>query len=284
MELLSSLAAQTSMALADIEARQHDASLKEAFDNQRALLPQQLPQPEAYSIAGAWHPALTVGGDYYDAWWLSTDAIALCVADVAGKGLAASLVMANLQATVKALAGPDVSPADLCTRVNETLASNLRKGRFVTLFYGVLRLSSGDLRYANAGHNPPILVTGSSVHELALGDPGLGMLRTHRYRDAQVQLGPDARLLLFTDGVTEGRSPDGEDFGMARLLDLVDRPHASAGELRDDVLSAIASFTQGQFDDDVTLLAVVRRQGDHPSFQTQKIRLPANGTPGGLAP
>lgn len=276
MEILSSLAAQTSMALADIGARQHDASLKEAFDNQRALLPQQLPQPDLYSIAGAWHPALTVGGDYYDAWWLSTDAIALCVADVAGKGLAASLVMANLQATVKALAGPDVSPATLCTRVNETLASNLRKGRFVTFFYGVLKLSTGELRYANAGHNPPVLATGTSVHELALGDPGLGLLRTHTYRDAHVHLGPDARLLLFTDGVTEGRSPDGEDFGMARLLDLVDRPHKTAGELRDDVLSAIAAWTQGQFDDDVTLLAVVRREStvNQAFFQTQKIRLP----------
>lgn len=276
MELLSSLAAQTSMALADIEARQHDALLEEAFDNQRALLPQQLPQPEAFSIAGAWHPALTVGGDYYDAWWLSTDAIALCIADVAGKGLAASLVMANLQATVKALAGADVSPAEVCTRVNETLASNLRKGRFVTLFYGVLRLSTRELRYANAGHNPPVLASDGSVHELAIGDPGLGLLRTHAYRDAAVRLGMDARLLLFTDGVTEGRSPDGEDFGMARLLDLVDRPHSSAGQLRDDVLSAIAAWTQGQFDDDVTLLAVVHRQEDHPHFQSQKIRLPGS--------
>ena len=278
LELLASLAAQTSMALADIEARQHDASLREAFDNQRALLPQQLPQPETFSIAGAWHPALTVGGDYYDAWWVSEDAVALCVADVAGKGLAASLVMANLQATVKALAGPDVGPADLCTRVNESLAANLRRGRFVTFFYGVLRLSTGELRYANAGHNPPVLVAGGHVHMLALGDPGLGLLRQHRYRDAAVTLDADARLLLFTDGVTEGRSPDGEDFGMSRLVDLVDRPHLTAGALRDDVLSAIASFTQGQFDDDVTLLAVVRRQGPHgDAFQTQKIRLPNMG-------
>ena len=274
MEILSSLAAQTSMAIADMEARQHDASMKEAFDNQRALLPQQLPQPDAFSIAGAWHPALAVGGDYYDAWWLSTDAIAICVADVAGKGLAASLVMANLQATVKALAGPEVSPADLCSRVNETLASNLRKGRFVTFFYGVLRLPTGELRYANAGHNPPVLTSDGAAHELALGDPGLGLLRTHRYRDASVLLGSDARLLLYTDGVTEGRSPDGEDFGVARLLDLVDRPHSTAGQLRDDVLSAIAAWTQGQFDDDVTLLAIVRRDGTQSMFQSQKIRLP----------
>ena len=78
--------------------------------------------------------------------------------------------------------------------------------------------------------------------------------------------------------VAEGRSPDGEDFGMSRLVDLVDRPHLTAGALRDDVLSAIASFTQGQFDDDVTLLAVVRRQGPHgDAFQTQKIRLPNMG-------
>lgn len=274
MEVLSSLAAQTSMVLADMEARQHGASMKEAFDNQRALLPQQLPQPDAWSLAGAWHPALAVGGDYYDAWRLSDDAIAVCVADVAGKGLAASLVMANLQATVKALAGPDVSPADLCTRVNETLASNLRRGRFVTFFYGVLRISTGDLRYANAGHNPPVLATEGVVHELGLGDPGLGLLRRHHYRDAHVRLGNDARLLLYTDGVTDGHSPDGEDFGMGRLLDLVDRPHTSAGQLRDDVLSAIAAWTQGQFDDDVTLLAVVARQGQPAHFQSQKIRLP----------
>jgi len=264
MEILASLAAQTSMALADIEARAHDASMKEAFDNQRALLPQQLPQPDAFSIAGAWHPALALGGDYYDAWWLSTDAIAICVADVSGKGLAASLVMANLQATVKALAGPDVSPADVCTRVNETLAANLRRGRFVTFFYGVLRLTTSELRYANAGHNPPVLTSDGAAHELGLGDPGLGLLRTHRYRDATVRLGADARLLLYTDGVTEGRSPDGEDFGMSRLLELVDRPHPDAGAMRDDVLSSIAAWTQGQFDDDVTLLAVVRRRTTHP--------------------
>ncbi len=276
MEVLASLAAQTSMALADIEARAHDASMKEAFDNQRALLPQQLPQHEAFSVAGAWHPALTVGGDYYDAWWLSTDAIAICIADVAGKGLAASLVMANLQATVKALAGTDVSPADVCTRVNATLASNLRRGRFVTFFYGVLRLSTGELRYANAGHNPPVLTSEGAAHELGLGDPGLGLLRTHRYRDATVQLGADARLLLYTDGVTEGRSPDGEDFGMARLLALVDRPHANAGEMRDHVLSSIAAFTQGQFDDDVTLLAVVRRQGTLTVPGVQPPRPPAD--------
>ncbi len=275
VEVLSSLAAQTSMAIADIEARHHESSLREAFDNQRALLPQQLPQPEMFSIAGAWHPALTVGGDYYDAWWLSHDAVAVCVADVAGKGLAASLVMANLQATVKALAGPDVSPADLCTRVNETLATNLRRGRFVTFFYGVLRLSSGELHYANAGHNPPLLVSAGQAQELGLGDPGLGLLRTHRYGDSVVRLGLDARLLLFTDGVTEGRSPEGDDFGMRRLREIVARPHATAGALRDDVLSAIAAWTQGRFDDDVTLLAVVRRQGTPDDvFQSQKIRLP----------
>ncbi len=278
IEVLSSLAAQTSMAIGDIEARLHESSLREAFDNQRALLPQQLPQPDTFSVAGAWHPALTVGGDYYDAWWLSHDAIAVCVADVAGKGLAASLVMANLQATVKALSGPDVSPADLCTRVNDTLATNLRRGRFVTFFYAVLHLSSGELHYANAGHNPPLLFSGGRTQELGLGDPGLGLLRTHRYGDRLVRLDQDARLLLFTDGVTEGRSPDGEDFGMKRLGEIVARRHATAGALRDDVLSAIAAWTQGRFDDDVTLLAIVRRQGlPDDVFQSQNIRLPVTG-------
>ncbi|HTV03681.1 MAG TPA: PP2C family protein-serine/threonine phosphatase, partial [Luteitalea sp.] len=175
--------------------------------------------------------------------------------------------------TVKALAGPDVSAADLCTRVNETLASNLRRGRFVTFFYGVLRLSTGEFRYANAGHNPPVLVQGGRVEELALGDPGLGLLRTHTYRDRTVHLDADARLLLFTDGVTEGRSPDGEDYGLTRLAEVVGRPHATAGSLRDDVLSAIAAWTQGQFDDDVTLLAIVSKPESLDAlFQSQRIR------------
>ena len=278
MEILSSLAAQTSMALADIEARLHDASLKEAFDNQRALLPQQLPQPEAFSIAGAWHPALTVGGDYYDAWWLSTDAIAICVADVAGKGLAASLVMANLQATVKALAGPDVSPADLCTRVNETLAANLRKGRFVTFFYGVLRLSTGELRYANAGHNPPVLASGRVVHELGLGDPGLGLLRTHPYRDAVVRLGRGcaaAALHRWRHGGAESRRRGLRHGAVAR-------PRGSPAHQRRRSCATTCSrrSPRGRRASSTTTSRCSRWSAARAPtrlFQTQKIRLPGLG-------
>lgn len=259
LELLSSIAAQTSMAIGGLQTRLRDASLREAFDNQQALLPQQVPQPRGYSLAGAWHPALAVGGDYYDAWWLSEDALAVCIADVSGKGLPASLVMANLQATVKALARPDVSPAALCTRVNQTMAANLRRNRFVTFFFGILWAEQHRFTFANAGHNPPLLVLPQVTRELGLGDPALGLRRQHDYRDAEVQLEPGTRLLLFTDGITEGRSPAGEEFGAGQLTALVARPHPTAPALRDDVLSAIAAWTQGQFDDDVTLLAVVRQ-------------------------
>jgi len=115
--------------------------------------------------------------------------------------------MANLQATVKAIATADVRPGDVCTRVNQTLAANLRRGRFVTFFYGVLRLSAGELRYANAGHNPPLLITDGQVRELGLGDPGLGLLRNHRYSDAVAPMGDDARLLLYTDGAPRATVP-----------------------------------------------------------------------------
>lgn len=259
LELLSSLAAQTSMAISGLQTRVRDASLREAFDNQQAMLPQKVPQPEGYSLAGAWHPALTVGGDYYDAWWLSNDALAVCIADVSGKGLPASLVMANLQATVKALASPDVSPAALCTRVNQTMAANLRRGRFVTFFVGVLWPAQHRFTFANAGHNPPVLVLPSGeVLELGLGDPALSLLRDHTYRDAEVTLVPGARLLLYTDGITEGRSPEGEEFGMDRLEAIVSMAQPDAAALRDDLLSSIAAWTQGRFDDDVTMLAIVR--------------------------
>ncbi len=258
-ELLSSIAAQTSMAISGLQTRVRDASLREAFDNQQAMLPQQVPQPPGYSLAGAWHPALAVGGDYYDAWWLADDALAVCIADVSGKGLPASLVMANLQATVKALAGPDVTPAALCTRVNETMAANLRRSRFITFFFGILWVNQHRFTFVNAGHNPPVLALPATVLELGLGEPALGLRRTHAYRDAEVVLEPGTRLLLYTDGVTEGRTPDGEEFGAERLADLVAREHRSAPVLRDDVLSAIASWTQGRFDDDVTMLAIVRQ-------------------------
>lgn len=260
IELLSSIAAQTSMAISGLQTRVRDASLREAFDNQQAMLPQQVPQPTGYSLAGAWHPALAVGGDYYDAWWLTDDAVAVCIADVSGKGLPASLVMANLQATVKALAAPDVTPAALCTRVNQTMAANLRRGRFVTFFFGILWTSQHRFAFANAGHNPPLLVLPTVTRELGLGDPALGLRRSHDYRDAEVSLEPGTQLLLFTDGITEGRSPEGEEFGTDRLQAIVARAHGAAPALRDDVLSAIAAWTQGRFDDDVTMLAVVRQR------------------------
>lgn len=260
LELLSSIAAQTSMAISGLQTRVRDASLREAFDNQQAMLPQQVPQPPGYSLAGAWHPALAVGGDYYDAWWLAEDALAVCIADVSGKGLPASLVMANLQATVKALASPDVTPAALCTRVNQTMAANLRRGRFVTFFFGILWTAQHRFTFANAGHNPPLLVLPARSRELGLGDPALGLRRTHDYRDAEVFLEPGSQLLLFTDGITEGRSPGGEEFGTERLEAIVARAHRTAPALRDDVLSAIAAWTQGRFDDDVTMLAVVRQR------------------------
>lgn len=259
LELMSSIAAQSSMAIGGLQTRVRDASMREALDNQQALLPQEVPQPPGYSLAGAWHPALAVGGDYYDAWWLSEEALAVCIADVSGKGLPASLVMANLQATVKALAHPDVSPAALCTRVNQTLAANLRRGRFVTFFFGILWTTQHRFAFANAGHNPPVLVLPEVTRELGLGDPALGLRRSHDYRDAEIRFVPGARLLLFTDGITEGRSPAGEEYGAERLATLVARAPLSAPLLRDDVLSAIATWTQGQFDDDVTLLAIVRQ-------------------------
>ncbi len=259
LELLSSLAAQSSMAIGGLQTRVRDASMREAFDSQQALLPQELPQPPGYSLAGAWHPALAVGGDYYDAWWLSDDALAVCIADVSGKGLPASLVMANLQATVKALAHPQVSPAALCTRVNQTMAANLRRGRFVTFFFGILWTAQHRFTFANAGHNPPILVLPDVTRELGLGDPALNLRRSHDYRDAEIAFEPGTQLLLYTDGISEGRSPAGEEFGTDRLTTLLAGAHRSAPALRDDVLSAIAGWTQGQFDDDVTMLAIVRQ-------------------------
>ena len=135
-----------------------EQDLERALEIQRALLPKEIAQVPGFEVVAAWEPARVVGGDYYDVIRLSDGKIAICIADVVGKGISAALLMANVQATVRAYAADPASASWLCRRVNEVLCSNIAADKFVTLFYGILDSRARTLQYSNAGHLPPLLV------------------------------------------------------------------------------------------------------------------------------
>src|SRR5262249_35273811 len=140
-------------------SRQRQQELSDARAIQERLIPESIPQLPGYSLSSAWDPARTVGGDYYDVLSFEEDTIAMCSGDVSGKGMSAALLMSNVQAAFRALASRHEPPADICSRLNTAIASSTRQDRFITFFYCVLEGSTGKLTYANAGHNPPVLIT-----------------------------------------------------------------------------------------------------------------------------
>jgi sigma-B regulation protein RsbU (phosphoserine phosphatase) len=239
-----------------VQAREQE--LERAREIQEELLPKELPQIEGFSLAGAWQPASRVSGDYYDVVRLGDGALGLCIADVVGKGIGAALLMSNLQATVKAFATPETSPADLCGEINRVISGHVAKGKFITFFYGLLEPGVGSLRYCCAGHNPPVVVrSDGSVLRLETGGPVLGVFAAQSYEEDVIATAPGDRLLLFTDGVTEATSPDDEEFGDRRLVTLLQESrHLGAKRLTEQVLAAVAGFSSGRLGDDVTLLAL----------------------------
>ena len=225
---------------------------------QQGLLPKEIPQLPGYEIASAWQSALTVGGDYFDVLPFGEETVGLCIADVAGKGLPAALLMSNLQAAVRGLASPSLSPDGLCSRLNALLCRNMTSDRFITFFYAQLDGPTRLFRYASAGHNPPFLLHRDGTHQrLREGGGVLGVFPNQKFDLGSAQLAPGDRVILFTDGVTEANNPEGEEFGEERLLGLLEQNRASsAGELQKRILNAAAAFSGGHWHDDVTLLVL----------------------------
>ena len=234
-----------------------DEELQRAREIQESLLPKEIPQLPGFEVARAWQPARAVGGDYFDVLKLGENRLAICIADVSGKGVPAALLMANVQASLRASVRDMDSPARVCSIINGMLCPSIAADRFVTFFCGVLDAGSRNFRYCNAGHPYPILVSSGAVRTLEQGGAVLGVFPSWKYQESSVEFSSGDRLLLFTDGITEAEGPQGEEFGMERVAAFA-KTHASdsAAKINERLLAEVTKFCGGQFRDDATLLVL----------------------------
>ncbi len=234
-----------------------EQELQRAREIQQSLLPKEIPQLPGFQIAGAWLPASTVSGDYFDVIKLNEQKLGICIADVVGKGVSAALLMANVQAAVRAFASDTQSPAQLCSRVNRLLHENIAIGKFVTLLYCVLDSDTRTVCFCNAGHMHPTLVNEGTSRVFEQGGAVLGVFPDWKYEDSTIELRAGDRLLLFTDGITEACGADEEEFGEARVAELAQSNcKRSASDLNGRILADVRTFCNDHFQDDATLLVV----------------------------
>jgi sigma-B regulation protein RsbU (phosphoserine phosphatase) len=240
--------------------KRSDAKQKREFEEarliQRGLLPTTPPQIPGLRLASSWQPANGVGGDCFDMLTFGTGAMGVYIADVAGKGVPAALLMSNLQAAVRAFAQEGAAPGSVCTSVNRLLCRNMASGRFVTFCYARIDVAAGKLTYANAGHNPPLLVRASgAIDKLSPGGTVLGVFAESTYEQGDFALRPGDRLILYTDGMTESRNPAGEEFGEEGIAASAAQHRALGAE---DMLAAmlkdIEGFNGTAYEDDATLI------------------------------
>ena len=234
---------------------------QEAAQIQRALMPGEIAAPDGLTIVASSQSARTVGGDYYDVIRIGEDRLAMCVADVMGKGMGAALLMSNLQAAVRMLAPQVADTRELCNRVNEVICANSVPGKFITFFYCVIDVKQRRISYTNAGHNWPILARADgNCERLNSDDVVLGTVRHWTYHQEEAQLRSGDRLVLFTDGITECANSEDAEFGEEHLLNLASQNvQVTADELKNLILQSVNAHCNGTMNDDATLIVAAVR-------------------------
>ena len=241
-----------------------ERELQLAMEIQQRFQPTAPPVVAGYEFQGISFPCYEIGGDYYDFIQRDDGRLVIALGDVSGKGTAAALLMSSLHAAIHAQTGSHDTLVETISAVNRYLADNIPPNRFVTLFYAELDPESGALSFLNAGHNPPLIVhAAGTVEQLASGGLPLGIKADADYREGRTTMQMGDVLCIYSDGVTEAASPNGEEFGPTRLYEVVSRNvDASAAGIRDRIESALTKFSQGtQAADDITLV-IVKRQAE----------------------
>jgi serine phosphatase RsbU (regulator of sigma subunit) len=268
LEIITGIAQQAALAIqndllqkAMVVRERLETEVQLARQIQTAFLPEVLPQFTGWDLAARWKTARQVGGDFYDVFTLPNERLGLFIADVADKGVPAALFMALTRTLVRATVSETESPAEALRRVNELLIPDTRQGMFVTAVYAVLDMTTNELTYANAGHNPPLwLRNNGTIERLTRTGVALGAAEEARFTQNTIQFEAGDNLLLYTDGLTESFNNDGEFYGEERLIqELQAGQCSSAHELMDLIENSLIEFAQDMPPaDDVTMLALRR--------------------------
>ncbi|MBE0645605.1 MAG: SpoIIE family protein phosphatase [Bacteroidetes bacterium] len=234
---------------------------------QRSLLPQVLPSSPRFEIAARSIPAYEVGGDYYDVLPLDDTHLGFVVGDVSGKGVSAALYMAQVKGIFQSLGGNSASTRDILIRMNGPLCNSMERKSFISLLYAVLDTGSGGLAFSRAGHCPLLHVRGGEAHFLQPEGMALGLDASERFAhslcEESLQLEADDIVVMYTDGVTEARNPDDEEFQYHRLAETVTMAaNKPAAEILEAILTNVhAHSTREEAEDDLTILILRWRGG-----------------------
>ncbi len=247
--------------------RRIEADLEQAARIQKDFLPKENPRLEGFDISGMNTPCYEVGGDYFDFVAIDADRLGIVIADVSGKGIGASLLMASLRAALLAEVHPGYDLGRMAARLSDFVFKSSGPSNFITFFFGELDRRTGELRHVNAGHNPPFVLreAGPVVPLESSGFP-LGMFPGAVYEAGTVMLRPGDLAVLFTDGIPEGRNAQSEEFTGERLQTIV-REHraSSAAEICRNVIEAVHGFScETEPCDDITLVVVKRQVQSSP--------------------
>ena len=245
------------------------AELSLATDIQAAMLPHIVPAfPDRtdFDIIGSMDPAKEVGGDFYDYYLIDDDHLCMVIADVSGKGVPAALFMMASKIILQSVAMLGRSPAEILAKTNEAICSNNEAQMFVTVWLGILELSTGKLTAANAGHEYPAFKRPDGSFELFKDKHGfvIGGMEGARYREYEVQMEPGSKLFVYTDGVPEATSAEKELFGTQRMLDALNAaPDVAPQQALKNVRRAVDGFVRDaeQFDD-LTMLCMEYKGAD----------------------
>jgi serine phosphatase RsbU (regulator of sigma subunit) len=233
--------------------------LEQAAEIQRGLLPKTPPKIDGIDIAGMSVACRSVGGDYFDYLNMTGDRFGVLVGDVAGKGMSAALLCSSVQARAQVLAEEPDDLGTFVTRLNRSVAVSCPGNRFITLFGCTVNPVTGELWYSNAGHNPPYLVRADgTIETLPAGGPVLGILKQIKYEAKQERLQPGDMVVMFSDGVTEARSPSDDEYGEDRLVEEIKRVKGQSAQAAVKYLFECVERFMGDAPaaDDITLVVL----------------------------
>lgn len=274
MEIIHGIAQQTSLAIQNdimnqemVVTERIEREMQLARQIQETFLPENLPNLKHWELDLRWETAREIGGDFYDAFLIGENKLCLVIADVADKGLPAALYMTVSRTLIRANANNYASPARVLEEVNKQITTETNDSMFITAVYAILSLDTGELLYANAGHNLPLLYhaqTGN-VEQLPKGGIAMGILDPLNLQDHPLTIQPGDVLLLYTDGVTDLNAPNGEFFGQDRLCRVIqDHGKEKIQDLLEALDDEMIEFRRGVPPaDDVTVLAIRRKNAYH---------------------